>query len=272
MAFVYHSGNTGLGLKNLLINANGLVNQRGYVSGTATTSANQYTVDRWRVVTLGQNLTFTTTNGVTTFTAPAGGVEQIIENLNVIGGEYVISFTGTAVVSISQSTDNVTYTAVTPVSGKYTITGGKYVKVNFSGGTFSLPQFEKGTTATPFEQRPYGLELSLCQRYLSTSFQEGAVISQPDGLTVAQTGCTCQNDAFTQAGGQVDFPVTMRVAPTVSIYAPLSTPSVDRMRKSIDGVIFTGATAVFIGAKSFIPSGGDANNTFQFGYVASAEL
>lgn len=31
-------------------------------------------------------------------------------------------------------------------------------------------QLEEGSVATPFEQRPYGLELSLCQRYYETGF------------------------------------------------------------------------------------------------------
>lgn len=165
MGIAYHTGNSALGMKNLLINSNGLVNQRGYVSGTATTAANQYTVDRWRVVTLGQNLTFTTTNGVTTFTAPAGGVEQVIENLNVLGGSYVLTIGGTATALVAESADNVTYTTLTPTNGVYTVTGGKYVKVTFSGGTFSLPQFERGTIATPYEFREFGGEVQACQRY-----------------------------------------------------------------------------------------------------------
>ena len=33
---------------------------------------------------------------------------------------------------------------------------------------FSNVQLEEGSVATPFEQRPYGLELSLCQRYYNT--------------------------------------------------------------------------------------------------------
>lgn len=154
------------GFKNLIINANGLINQRGYVSGTATTVNNEYTLDRWRVITSGEALTFSTTDNITTFTAPLNGVEQIVEDINVISGNYTLSFTGTATATISQSSDNVTYTAVTAnADGSYTIVGMLYTKVNLAGGTFSLVQLEEGSVATPFEQRPYGLELSLCQRY-----------------------------------------------------------------------------------------------------------
>jgi hypothetical protein len=41
------------GVRNLVINGNFAINQRAYVSGAATSGANQYTLDRWRVVTSG---------------------------------------------------------------------------------------------------------------------------------------------------------------------------------------------------------------------------
>lgn len=49
------------------------------------------------------------------------------------------------------------------------------IEIEFSVGaqtsgtwTIGNVQLEKGSAATPFEQRPYGLELSLCQRYYET--------------------------------------------------------------------------------------------------------
>ncbi len=48
---------------------------------------------------------------------------------------------------------------------------------NINGGYLKVAQFqlEEGSVATPFENRPYGLELSLCQRYLpvATGFYAG---------------------------------------------------------------------------------------------------
>ena len=192
------------GFKNLIINANGLINQRGYVSGTATTIANQYTLDRWRVVESGQNLTFSTVAGVTTFTAPAGGVEQVIENLNMIGGSYVLSFGGTATVSVSQSSDNITYSTLTSTDGIYTIDGGKYIKIKFSDGTFSLPQLEQNEIKTPFENRVYGLELSLCHRYYYQI--TGGLYS------FISIGMTCNSN---KAWTVFSLPVPMRVMPSV---------------------------------------------------------
>ena len=145
------------GMRNLLINGNPIIKQRDYVSGTATSGANQYTLDRWRVVTSGQSITWTDSNNVRTVTAPAGGVEQVIDGLNILSGTYTLSWTGTATATVNG-------TAVAK-GGQVTLTGGSNATVRFSGGTFSLAQLEIGTVATPFERRSYGQELQLCRRY-----------------------------------------------------------------------------------------------------------
>ena len=183
------------GFKNRLINAQGLINQRTYVSGTATSGANQYTLDRWRVVTSGQNLTFTTTNNVTTFTAPAGGVEQVIEGLNLESGTYVLSWTGTATAKVAGAT--------VANGGTVTVIGGTNTTVQFASGTFSLPQFEKGSTATSFDYRPYGTESALCQRYYYRVALPYNVWAGPAAIN--GTGA---------ARGFLQFPITMRTAPT----------------------------------------------------------
>jgi len=132
-------------------------------------------------------------------------------------------------------------------------------------------QLEKGSTATSFDYRPYGTELALCQRYFTTSFQSGGTPASPDSLSVTQTGAQFINCNSVNAAS-VNFSVQMRSAPTVSIYAPLVSPAVGKVRKSVDGFIFTNGAASFIGERGFFPSGGDANNPFQYGWVASAEL
>lgn len=144
-------------LRNLLINATGSINQRGYVSGSATTSANQYTVDRWKVQTSGQNLSWTTSAGISTFTAPSGGVAQVVEAPSVMGGTYTLSWIGTATASVNG----------TPVANgsQITLTGNSTATVVFSGGTFSFPQLEIGSLSTSFDFRPVDIELNLCMRY-----------------------------------------------------------------------------------------------------------
>jgi hypothetical protein len=145
------------GSRNAIINGNPTINQRGYASGTATSGANQYTLDRWRVVASGQSITWTDSANVRTVTAPAGGVEQVIEGLNLITGTYALSWTGTATATVA---GNAVVNGTT-----VSITGGVDTTVRFIGGTFSLAQLEPGTRATPFERRSYGQELALCQRY-----------------------------------------------------------------------------------------------------------
>jgi hypothetical protein len=151
------NGGRELGFRNRLINAQGNINQRGYVSGTTTTGANQYTVDRWRVVVSGQALSWTTSGNDLTFTAPAGGVEQVIEGSNLDTGTHVLSWTGAATATVGGS--------AVANGGTVSVTGGVNLTVRFSGGTFTHPQFEPGSVATPFERRPFGTELQLCQRY-----------------------------------------------------------------------------------------------------------
>jgi hypothetical protein len=145
------------GFRNLLINGNPTINQRSYVSGAATIGANQYTLDRWRVVTTGQSISFTDSANVRTVTAPAGGCEQVIEGLSILSGTYTLNWTGTATATVDGS--------AVAKGGNVTLTGGTDATVRFINGTFSLAQLEPGTVATPFEQRSRGIERLLCQRY-----------------------------------------------------------------------------------------------------------
>ena len=145
------------GLRNLIINGNFAINQRAYVSGTATGGANQYTLDRWRVVTSGQNATFVAAGNGNTVTAPAGGLEQVIEGLSVAGGTYVINWTGTATCTVGGTSR--------AKGATFTLTANTNVTIRFTSGTVGEVQVEPGSVATPFEPRPYGLELALCRRY-----------------------------------------------------------------------------------------------------------
>ena len=69
-------------------------------------------------------------------------------------------------------------------------------------------QLEKGTQATSFEYRQYGQELALCQRYYGKFVGTGSATGASFGTGIA-------NNA-SQAAITIQFPQTMRAAPTLS--------------------------------------------------------
>lgn len=78
--------------------------------------------------------------------------------------------------------------------------------VGTNGATFYITgvQLEVGSVATPFERRPYGTELALCQRYyykVKATGGDGHFGNSYNANTTSATGLTL-------------FPVTMRTKPT----------------------------------------------------------
>lgn len=144
------------GLRNRIQNGGFSINQRG-VSGTVTLSAGAYGHDRWKAGASGCTYTFATTANVTTLTISAGSLQQVVEGLNLETGTYCLSWTGTATGKIGAGS-----LSASGVTGS--IAGGTNTTIEFSTGTLSKVQLEIGS-ATTFEQRPYSVELDLCQRY-----------------------------------------------------------------------------------------------------------
>ena len=111
-------------------------------------------------------------------------------------------------------------------------------------------QLEVGTVATPFEHRSFGEELALCPRYFCKSYNyeiaPGASLSVDnlEGAKSTSGGTTGTNRPFWTGG---PFPVTMRDAPTVTLY------NVDGTTGKISGGSFAkrDGTAVNIGQRSF---------------------
>lgn len=208
------------GLRNLIINGNFSVNQRGYASGTITTGANQYTLDRWRVVASGQAATFTATGAGRTVTAPSDGIEQVIEGASIGGGTYVVNWTGTA---------SCTVNGVSRVKGStFTLTAGSNATVRFSSGTVTDVQIEPGEVVTAFELRPVGVELALCQRYYCNVDGEHRF----DGVL---------GSSAVSFGAVWFFPVGMRSAPTLVIVAESSTNA-----SAVTSITAKGASGAFV--------------------------
>ena len=188
------------GLRNLLINPGFAVNQRGYASGTATTAAAQYTLDGWRVVTAGQSLIYAASGNGYQVTAPAGGLEQVVEGLNIQGGSYVLSWAGTATAAVN---------GVARTKGEvFALTANTDTTIRFAGGTVAQAQLELSPAITAFEQRPLVLEQLLCARFYINPVFVGLAGYQSTGGQ--------------QLGLWIAFPVRMRTTPTLT---PGGTPA-----------------------------------------------
>lgn len=92
------------------------------------------------------------------------------------------------------------------VAGNINGSTGSVSIVGTSGATFYVTgvQLEKGSTATPFEFRPYGVELALCQRYywrLSHPFVSSNFSAYATGAYMTDV---------------ISFPSEMRISPTIS--------------------------------------------------------
>lgn len=107
---------------------------------------------------------------------------------------------------------------------------------NTNGRDFILGsvQLEEGSVATPFEQRPIGLELSLCQRYFYK-------FDNPDALYRITSAVR-----FTT----IPFPVSMRTAPTISSYR-LEKDGVQQAVNSGVSIIQTSKEGVFFIVETF---------------------
>ena len=157
------AGNATL-LKNRLIDAGFIINQRGYVSNTALSSGT-YAHDRWKAGSGGCTYTFTQGSaGVPiVITITAGSLQQVIEGCNMPdGGTFTLSWTGTAQGRVNGGGYSTSPLIVTG------LIAGANCTVEFNTGTLSFPQLEVGSSATGFEYRQYGQELTLCQRYYET--------------------------------------------------------------------------------------------------------
>lgn len=146
------------GMRNKLINGNFGINQENLTAASTAYGAGVYIRDGWKAGAGGCTLSFATAANVTTATITAGTLVQVIEGLNLQSGTHALSWNGTAQGRI----DAGAYGA-TGLTGA--ATGGTNLTVEFNTGTLSLVQLEPGTVKTPFEHRPEGIELVMCQRY-----------------------------------------------------------------------------------------------------------
>jgi len=201
------------GLRNLLINGDGRVNQRAFAGGAL--AANTYGYDRWRALGAASAITF----GTTTISLQGTNC-QIMESPDVGNATVTVSVSNpSGPITVSLQPDGTTVTTATgiipagaglqkvtlPIPA--TLTGNVFVLLTVAGTvTIDGPakragiQLELGSVASPFERRLIPLEMMMCQRYYEA---RGAYLN---GYGAASTSV-----AF-----DIPFAVPKRAAPTIT--------------------------------------------------------
>ncbi len=139
-------------------------------------------------------------------------------------------------------------------------------------GTFDIAQvqLEEGSVATPFEHRPIGVELGLCQRYYFKTFNQATVPAQAASAAGALSGSSAvENTSFTST---MKLPVSMRTTPNpITTYSTSSSNSKwsDQSGKEpTASVLFVGENSVSVRAQTSIAAGG----AHSIHFTAEAEL
>jgi len=262
------------GFKNRLINGDFSVAQRGTSFVSGANDDDTYNLDRWYVLSDGndavditQDTTTVPTNQLTAIALDVEtankkfGIAQIIEQVNcigLIGNTVTLSFKAKvssttkldnvkcAIVAWSGTANAVTSDIISAWGAEGTnptlIADATYenspanLNLTTSYATYSVSaaidtastkniivfiwsdvtdttagdflyitdvQLEVGSVATPFERRPFGTELALCQRYYYRIVSE---------ISFGRLG-SAFNSATNNALGSIQFPVKMRTSP-----------------------------------------------------------
>jgi hypothetical protein len=172
---------------------------------------------------------------------------------SAVGFYFVLSF---------GSGSNYNTTAGAWQAGAYYSVAGATSVVGTNGATFYITgvQLEKGATATPFENRLYGTELALCQRYYWVTNPEGVGNGIPSIYGYQVVG--------NAMGTAICHPVTMRASPSATVSGTwgganyTGSPSVAGLNKQSALVYITATSSAY---SAFYPNN---NGSIAF----SAEL
>ena len=145
--------------------------------------------------------------------------------------------------------------------------------VGTSGATFYITgvQLETGSVATPFERRPYGTELMLCQRYYEKSY--GLSVALGTGLATGFSGMTTSSAATAEAPSGIIFKVSKRADPTITIYNAVSGTSgavyrvSDAASVNVSSINYVGQSQV-----GYLLLASGNQNSYYYHWTASIEL
>jgi hypothetical protein len=176
---------------------------------------------------------------------------------------------------LGSGSDRNTTASVWQTNGPFSRTTNQTNFINNAGATFYITgvQLEVGSVATPFERRPFGTELQLCQRYYEKSYALGAV---PGTDTV--TGlCQSLNGTDGNQVAGIRFLVPKRATPTGLFWSKSGTASslstTSYANAPNTGSWSTMGDASEFGFRCIVGTGGLSNGTaYTWHYTASAEL
>ncbi|MCH9712825.1 MAG: hypothetical protein K0U20_09400 [Proteobacteria bacterium] len=157
-----------------------------------------------------------------------------------------------------------------------------YLELTFALGTDTSTgvyladvQLEEGLVATPFEQRPIGMELSLCQRYYEKSYN----LSTPPS-SITQSGAVRTKADVTDTShfdtSYIPYKVSKRVTPTLLLYSTATGNAGMYNSTAIGDYNTVGSFIATQGENSFgifdSGFGLSVNNKYIFHYTADAEI
>lgn len=137
--------------------------------------------------------------------------------------KYTVTFDVPSIAGKSVGGNNALLLTFFYADDRSTMFGGQLIGQT---GLFELAQvqMERGDKATDFDWRPVGDELLLCQRYFSKSYafatKPGTGNADPGRISTGIQISGANSPSFT--AHPVRFPVTMRVAPAVTVYGAVS--------------------------------------------------
>jgi hypothetical protein len=227
---------------NIVINGDFRINQTGYVSA-AVLATGAYGHDQWKAGAGGGDYSFTQLKSSTQITIASGkSIIQPIEDVNVVGGSYALSWTGTASarIGLNNLAPTGSYTS-SPllVSGQ---TAGVGMFIEFNNGTLGTVKLESGANATPFVMRPYDQELMACKRYWQ----------KLGGTQPADIYLRGYQSAGLAIYQPLTYPVEMRGLPTAAVVGTWTTANAT-------GVVIGGAGTRSLSFGITIGSLGDAS-------------
>jgi len=129
-------------------------------------------------------------------------------------------------------------------------------------------QLEKGSIATSFDYRSYGTELTLCQRYFETSYNDGTAVGNTTSV-----GAIYSRSTGTQPNIQLHFKVSKRTTPTMTYYAPGSgTVANFRNTDASSDLAVSGTNGTGTWGATPYANGGADQTAYAVQFTASAEL